>query len=329
MSTDWAAKIPNLPFEDPYIESSRINPFREQVDEKVRSFRTKWLGTLTATEEERLRGVDCAKIACQLFPDSDPEDLAIFTMLCECSFLLDDRIGFDEYDSPEDFQDHISRLDRILETGQAETRDPGLETALAECLQRIYPRQSHSWRRRIRQNFLDCIFAMGIELDNRREGHSPGLQEYISMRRNTIALYLFLDVAEFIHRIELSDALYDSSEMCDLHESFADIAGWMNDMASYHKEDAAGEVNLIHVVRAEKNLSLVAAFDEVADMIESRVTDYIEAEHALKGSAAYLNSTSNERDAVEIMTQTVRNGLGMYVRLHRESPRYANQDSRV
>ncbi|MGO4612745.1 terpene synthase family protein [Nocardia sp. 2YAB30] len=329
MSIDWTTKIPNLPFEDPYIESSHISPFWEQVDEKVRSLRTKWVGPLTATEEERLRGIDGAKIACQLFPDSDPEDLAIFTILCECSFLIDDRIGFDEYDSPEDLQNHITRLDHILETGQAETPDLGLETALAECMQKIYPRQSHSWRRRMRQNFLDSIFAMGIELDNRREGHFPGLQEYISMRRNTVALYLLLDFAEFMHRIELSDTLYDSSEMCDLRESWVDITAWVNDMASYHKEDAAGEVNLIHVVRAEKNLSLDAAFDEVADMIESRVTDLIEAERSLKDSAAYRNGTDSERDAVDIVVQTVRNGLGMYVRLHRESPRYANQDSTV
>ncbi|MEU4342349.1 terpene synthase family protein [Nocardia sp. NPDC023852] len=329
MSTDWAAKIPNLPFEDSYIESSLINPFREQVDEKSRSLRTQWFGTPTATEEERLRGIDCAKIVCQIFPDSDPDDLVILTILCECSFLLDDRVGFDEYDSPEDLQSHISRFDRILETGRAETPEPGLETALAECLQRIYPRQSHSWRRRMRQNFLDCSFAMAIELDNRREGHFPGLQEYISMRRNTVALYIFLDLVEFMQRTELSDALYDSTEMCDLRESWVDIAAWVNDMASYHKEDAAGEVNLIHVIRAEKGLTLVAAFDEVARMIESRVTDYIEAEHSLKASSAYRHSTDSERDAVDIVVQTVRNGLGMYVRLHRESPRYANQDSRV
>ncbi|MEU7766681.1 terpene synthase family protein [Nocardia sp. NPDC049190] len=329
MSTDWAAAIPDLPFEDPYVESSRINLLREQVDKKARSVRTKWLGTLTATEEERLRGVDCAKIACQMFPDSDPEDLVTFTIACESSFLLDDRIGFDEYDSPEDFQNHISRFDRILETGQAETREPGIETALAGCLQRMYPRQSHSWRKRMRQNFLDCIFAMAIELDNRREGHFPGLQEYISMRRNTVALYLFLDFVEFMHHIELSDVLYDSIEMCDLRESWVDIAAWVNDMASYHKEDAAGEVNLIHVVRAEKNLSLVAAFDEVADMIESRVADLIEAERSLKSSVAYRNSTAGQRRAVDKVMETVRNGLGMYVRLHRESPRYANQDSRV
>ncbi|WP_327110763.1 terpene synthase family protein [Nocardia sp. NBC_01730] len=329
MNTDWAAKVPNLPFEDTYIEGARISPFWEQVDEKSRSLRTEWLGPLTAIEKERLRGIDCARVACQAFPDSDPDDLVVFTIICELSFLFDDRIGFDEYDSLEDLQSDISRCDRILETGQAETIDPGLENTMAKCLQRIYPRQSHSWRRRIRQNFLDCILAMGIELDNRREGHVPGRREYISMRRNSVAMYLCLDLAEFMLRIELSDTLYDSVEMCDLRESWGDIAAWVNDMASYHKEDAAGEVNLIHVVRAEKNLSVEAAFDEVADMIESRATDFIEAERSLKDSALYINSTASERDAVDIMVQTCRNTMGMYVRHHRESPRYASQDSEV
>ncbi|WP_433710265.1 terpene synthase family protein [Nocardia sp. CA-084685] len=329
MSTDWAAKVPNLQFEDTYIEGSRISPFWEQVDDKARSLRTEWLGPLTTTEEERLRGVDCARVACQIFPDADPDDLVILTIVGEWSFLLDDRIGFDEYDSLEALQSDISRFDRILETAQVETAVPGLETTLAKCLQRMYPRQSHSWRRRIRLNFLDCILAMGIELENRREGYVPGRQEYISMRRNTVAMYLFLDIVEFMLRIELSDMLYDSGEMCDFRESWVDIAAWVNDMASYHKEDAAGEVNLIHVVRAEKNLSLEAAFDEVADMIESRVSDFIEAERSLKGSAVYRNSTASERDAVDIMVQTVQNAIGMYVRHHRESPRYASRDSGV
>ncbi|WP_157170696.1 terpene synthase family protein [Nocardia araoensis] len=329
MSIDWKVKVPSLPFEDPYIEGARISPFWEQVGEKARSLRTEWVGPLTATQEERLRGVDGVRVLCQLFPDADLDDLVLITILCEWSFLIDDRIGFDEYDSLEDLQSDISRFDRILETGQAETTEPGLETALANCLQRIYPRQSSSWRRRMRQNFLDCILAMGIELDNRREGHVPGRQEYISMRRNTVALYLLFDISEFMFRIELSDELYESSEMCDLRESWADIAAWVNDMASYYKEDAAGEVNLIHVVRAEKDLSLEEAFDEVADMIESRVTDLIEAERSLKGSAVYRNSTASEREAVDLSVQTARNGLGMYVRHHRESPRYAGQDSKV
>ena len=150
------------------------------------------------------------------------------------------------------------------------------------------------------------------------------------MRRcRSCSIYLCLDLAEFMLRIELSDTLYDSVEMCDYRESWVDIAAWVNDMASYHKEDAAGEVNLIHVVRAEKHLSLEAAFDEVADMIESRATDLIEAERSLKGSALYRNSTASERAAVDILVQTCRNAIGMYMRLHRESPRYASQDRGV
>ncbi|WP_416563238.1 terpene synthase family protein [Nocardia testacea] len=329
MSIDWKAKVPNLPFEDPYIEGARISPYWEQVDEEARSLRTEWLGPLTATDKERLRGVDCARSVCQIFPDADLDDLVVLTIACEWSFLFDDRIGFDEFDSLEDLHSDISRFDRILETGQVETAEPGLETTLANCLQRIYPKQSHTWRRRTRQNFLDCLLAMGIELDNRREGHIPGRQEYISMRRNTVALYLSLDLSEFMLRIDFSDMLYESIEMCDFRESWVDIAAWVNDMASYYKEDAAGEVNLIHVVRAEKNLSLEEAFDEVADMIESRVTDLIEAERSLKASTAYRNSTASERDAVDIMVQTARNTMGMYVRQHRESPRYAGPDSGV
>ncbi|WP_084530940.1 terpene synthase family protein [Nocardia miyunensis] len=329
MSTDWAAKVPNLPFEDTYIADSRISPFWAQVEAKSRSVRTEWLGPLTSTEKERLHGIDCAKIACQLFPEAYLDDLVVLTIMCEWSFLIDDRIGFDEYHSLEDLQNDISRFDRILETARVDIAEPGLEYTLAKCLQQIYPRQSDSWKKRTRQNFLDCILAMGIELDNRREGYVPGRQEYISMRRNTVALYLLLDISEFMLRIEISDRLYDSGEMCDLRESWVDIAAWVNDMASYHKEDAAGEVNLIHVVRAEKNLSLEAAFDEVAAMIESRVDDLIEAERSLKDSIAYRNSTAAERDAVDVMVQAARNGMGMYVRHHRESPRYASNGSGV
>ena len=102
--------------------------------------RTEWLGPLTAIEKEWLRGVDCARVACQVFPDSDPDDLVVFTIVGEWSFLFDDRIGFDEYDSLEDLQSDISRFDRILETGQVETTVPGIETTFAKCLQQIYPR---------------------------------------------------------------------------------------------------------------------------------------------------------------------------------------------
>ncbi|MEU7143679.1 hypothetical protein ABZ942_29850 [Nocardia sp. NPDC046473] len=312
---DTASIIPTLPFK------ARSNPQWELAEEHARA----WLGHVYRhrTEEDKKRSEEAqvARLVGYLFPDAGLEDLVTLTAVGEVVLMYDDRAA-DGDSSLADVHAAAYRVQHVLETGHTtSTDDPDL-IALAEVLQRIYPRQSESWRARFRRNVWNLVFASAAEQQNREEGRIPGIRECIAIRRETIGALTVLDLAEFAGHYELSDALYNDPHIHQLRQCCCDIIGWTNDLGSYHREDAAGEVNLLHALQAENGTSLTAAFDAAKEMIETRISDFIETERTLRDGEMYRTIRELDRAAVDAAVETMRHAIAGNRRWQAEVSRY-------
>ncbi|MFI7004491.1 hypothetical protein [Nocardia sp. NPDC050175] len=313
---DAAFMIPSLPFE------ARCHPLWELAEDRVRTWLAKIYPHGTAADAERFEEGRAARVAGYFFPDADLEDLVTLTAMIEAIFMYDDRIAYDRSSSPEDAHALAYRLQLVLQTGQVEPSDDPDLIALGEILQRIYPRQSEDWRSRFRRHIWNFLFANAAELENRLEGHTPGLREYMAIRRETIGVLPALDLAEFAGHYELPDILYDDPDLHELRQCYLDIVAWMNDIYSYQREDAAGEVNLVHVLRAENKTSLAATFDDICEMIEARISHFIESERRFRDSDTHRRITETERAAVDASVAAMKYAMAGSRRWQAEVKRY-------
>ncbi|MEV6559547.1 hypothetical protein AB0M22_27775 [Nocardia sp. NPDC051756] len=314
---DTEYMIPLLPFE------ARCNPRWEAAEAQVRT----WLNFLyphrSTADEHSFADSRTAKLTGYSFPDADLDDLVTLTAATEALFECDDRIAYDGHSSMADAQGHASRLQCVLETGQADVSDGPDLIAMAAILQRIYPRQSESWKTRFRKHIWSSIFATAAEFENRSEDRVPGVREYIAIRRETIGVITALDLAEFSGHYELPETLYHNPQLNRLRHSCIDTVAWMNDIYSYHREEAAGEINLVHVLRTENETSLVRTFEAIYGMIESRISYFVDAERTLRTSDTYHAMAETDRAGVAASVEAMKNAMVGGRQWQAEVSRYA------
>ncbi|KAI5066704.1 hypothetical protein GOP47_0019328 [Adiantum capillus-veneris] len=88
----------------------------------------------------------------------------------------------------------------------------------------------------------------------------PGLEEYILMRRVTSGFGLCVTMLEYDVGIELDLENLENPQLRELHDAITDLACWINDILSFPKELAHGELlNLLPVLHMHRKFAMNAA----------------------------------------------------------------------
>ncbi|WP_433255065.1 terpene synthase family protein [Streptosporangium sp. CA-135522] len=156
--------------------------------------------------------------------------------------------------------------------GRAEGATP-IEAAFQGLWHVTAARMSAQWRERFARGLREQGAACRVEADNRCAGRVPSVREYPALRRGTAGPYLF-DLVEPCLGVEVPVELRESPAWRTLVDACNDVTAWCNDVASYPKERANGDVhNYVMVAAAAFGLSDAGAVAWVNDRIAERAGD--------------------------------------------------------
>ncbi|WP_326821224.1 terpene synthase family protein [Streptosporangium sp. NBC_01756] len=145
----------------------------------------------------------------------------------------------------------FARLGRLA--GAVPPRTAGgtpVEVAFQDLWRLTAGRMSTHWRERFARGLREQGAACRTEAENRRTGRVPSVGEYPALRRGTAGPYLF-DLVEPCLGVEVPPALRESPTWRTLVDACNDVTAWCNDVASYPKERAHGDVHNYVTVAAD------------------------------------------------------------------------------
>ncbi|MER7514671.1 terpene synthase family protein [Streptomyces lavendulae] len=167
--------------------------------------------------------------------------------------------------------------------------DPGMPApsnpamaALADLWQRTAADSGPQWRQRFYDHVSDQ-FRAELRASIHRATRTPmDIATCIELRAKTGWVTFTHDLQHHIHRVWVPDTVYCSTPYQTLLWSAADILMWTNDLFSYTRESAFGELNnLAIVLQTEQGLAPQQAVNRVHAMIDDRVADFVKAGRAL------------------------------------------------
>ncbi|MFE2023187.1 terpene synthase family protein [Streptomyces sp. NPDC059499] len=233
-----------------------------------------------------LRNITSRGIA-RTLPTADIDSL----FLCADLFLwltaFDDTCG--ETAGADDLAALVRRSGELIEllAGHHDERAAGepsvFGAALRDLLVRIEERATPTQYLRITAHLRDNLFGILWEAHHL---HTPGritFRDYRAMRPHTVFVRTVMAAAEVALGYELTRQQRSSAAVRELESAVANLAGWINDVASYAKE-AADEgpipLSLPTLLMRENDCDIETAFRQAARMCEeeaaivrSRITD--------------------------------------------------------
>ncbi|BFO18514.1 hypothetical protein SHKM778_49020 [Streptomyces sp. KM77-8] len=175
------------------------------------------------------------------FPTADADDLALFAELLLWLTAFDDlHAEGNAVKEAAALVDHTGELMLVLAHGDRRPVRKPFPAALDDLLARFRARASPVAYLRLTASLRDTIMALVWEAHHVAEPEKVVLATYLAMRPHTVFIRTIMAAAEIVLGYELTDAERDLPSVRRLETAVANLAGWINDLASYGREVARG-----------------------------------------------------------------------------------------
>lgn len=223
-----------------------------------------------------------AQEAAYTSPDASLEALTIVTYWYIWLFILDDQFEDDQFGrNPQHAHTAIESLKSVLlETASAQ---PGgnLAKSLHDLWLRTKQCTTTYWQHHFAQNLIAFLDSFSWEAHNRVRAVVPDLETYIANRRKTLAVGCLSDLVELAQSpaIYLPPHIYESQQFQALQCCLGDELGWLNDIYSFQKEFAHGDINnLVFVIQNMNACYLQEAVNVACTMVNNKLDSLISIE---------------------------------------------------
>jgi len=251
----------------------RISPHADEVHRSALHWATRHgllerPGTQAAFAAARF-----ANLMSRAHPTAALPDLILASDWLTAIFALDDLLETALVAEPDRMRAGIEDFIQRLRTNSALASDPfgrPIAAALADVWRRTAPRVSEAWRARFLEHAADYLNGTIWESGNRARNALPTVAEYRAMRRHSAATEMFFDLIEPVHEIELPAAVLADENFRALRRHAGTAIGLYNDLISWPKEMAVGDLhNIVFIIGHERGLDL-------ADSIVAGVAEHDE-----------------------------------------------------
>ncbi|KAG9042910.1 hypothetical protein FS837_010231 [Tulasnella sp. UAMH 9824] len=179
----------------------------------------------------------------------------------------DDLLMLDEDGGPWAYEIAMEALDDLLYYRAKFWTGEGMRyflehAQLADC--------TEGTRRRFFEATQRYLSAVPEQVEKRRNGIIPSLDEYLALRRETSGLKMCFAVGEFGLMMRVPDAVFDDEMMKTMQECAIDIAVLYKDMSDGRFEQG-DTCNIIAVAMQEKDLTFEAAWDFATELSLERM----------------------------------------------------------
>ncbi|WP_345644111.1 terpene synthase family protein [Streptomyces tremellae] len=236
----------------------------------------RWLAAYPLVASERARAALCditGHGVARTFPAADPAGLELCADLLLWLTAFDDAYG--EQTGAADPGALVARVAGAVHVLNGR-RPPGggdvFCAALADALARLGERAAPERFLRVAAAVRDSLYGLVWEAHALAAGGRVGVPEYRAMRPHTVFVATVTALAEPVLGYELAPAARASSPVRELESAVADLAGWINDLASYDRERAraggAEPFGLPTLLAAAEGYGIDKAFAAVCALCE-------------------------------------------------------------
>jgi len=297
-----AAKLPSLycPF------PPTLNPYVEDAEQHT----TEWVRQFNLLPDpsafRRFCMAEFGSLAALTHPHASRDALDLIADWCSWLFILDDRCDESGLGArPDGLAALHRRLIAILRGALPNTHDESLAHGLYDLQRRTRTYCSTAGMRRFTGHIQE-YFAAGVwEASNRAQRSIPDMASYVAMRPYTGGLFAYVELLTATAGVELSPRI----RMHPIVQRLACLANtvicWANDILSYAREQAQGDVhNLVLVVQHEQRLTLQQAVERVTERHNAEMKAFLTAEAALP--QLFSSVTADLDQYVELLRSMIR-----------------------
>lgn len=293
----------------PDLRDSFPGPFpaSDHADD-IERHATEWLRTYPLIGSERaLRALShiTGQGVARTFPTAARDDL----FLCADLFLwltaFDDAHG--EATGAADPARLVRTTSEYLHLLAGHNEPPGSASsfgaALRDLLTRYGERATPTQYLRLTAHLRDSLFGILWEAHHLHRQDRVTLADYRAMRPHTVFVRTVVATAEVMLGYELQEPDRSSEPVRELETAVADLAGWINDLASYAKEtahDGPVTLSLPALLMRQHECDLEEAFrlasrmcEEGAEVAAARITELTATEGPLAEHARALRSVAS------------------------------------
>ncbi|KAF8883528.1 isoprenoid synthase domain-containing protein [Infundibulicybe gibba] len=261
----------------------KVNPYSAQADRATRE----WFKSFAVyNESKQLAFLERGRFdvfAAFSFPDADLEHLETCLAFFFWAFATDDLSDEGDFQAkPEAVREGIDISNSILYKPRAPRPDHPYSAMLHDLLRRIRATATPGASYRFARAFEQWSSSQIKQSHNRLIDRIPPVGEFILMRRATIGAAMVEAMVEYSLDIDLPDYVFEDPTVIAMSEATSDIMTWPNDLCSFNKEQADGDLqNLVCCIMVEHRVGLQDAIDILTRMIDDRVGQYIELKSQL------------------------------------------------
>jgi len=255
---------------------------------------------------------DLAQMVARNYPYSSAEDTVTLMNWFAVSFLLDDQFA----DEGSERAERVGEVCREMITicfrplgAPAEVVCP-ITTAWAEVWAQLADGMSETWVNRFASSWARFMAAHATEVRRAATDDPPTLEEYRLLRRQTVGMYHALDMNERAHRFEVPPQVQAHEVMRAMRTCATDTIAYMNDIHSLEREESRGDAhNLVTVLRREHGLTREEGLAQAIRMARAELDEYIRLEGRLSKVCAELGLDVDQRHAVDLAVDGIRNWI--------------------
>ncbi|KAG1779591.1 terpenoid synthase [Suillus placidus] len=228
-----------------------INPHFEDVKAEVNaSFRD--FKALSPESQEAFDKCDFARLAALAYPNAPREHIRIGCDLINLTFLLEEYTDIENEAVTKEIADIV--LDALHNPHKIR---PEGECIIGETARLFWAHAiqfaSLPSQRHFLETFTAYLHAVVAEALDREQGRRRSIDDFLQLRRKTIGAKPCFSISEM--GMDFPDEVFYHPVIVDLADCIAELIIIDNDMMSYNKEQAVGDVhNLISTVMLELDL---------------------------------------------------------------------------
>ena len=238
-------------FFNPY--PSRINLHREIASKNA----LRWAcenGLINGRSAlEQAQSSHFSALAALAYPEANSADLALINCWIIWLFMFDDQMDACRLGQhTDDCRRVVQRILRLMHPFPSRQdvsfADNAIELAWLDFWGRISEGMSLTMQQRFLEDVRGYLLGTQWEIDKRASHQIPDLLSYIDGRRTTGAVATLFDCIEYTSHSELPPSFCNSALFSAFRNAANDVVTMTNDIFSYDKEIANGEVNNCVVV---------------------------------------------------------------------------------
>ncbi|MEV8455344.1 terpene synthase family protein [Streptomyces sp. NPDC052095] len=260
-----------------------------------------------------------------IFPTASQHHLDLFCQWLFWAFLVDDE--FDDGPAGRNPRLCEPAIDRLVAVLDGEEPRGAMERSLAELRSRTYRDRPAHWIRQFRRDTVSWLWTYYAEAVDRATGHVPSRAEYITHRRESVAMQPFLDLHEITAGIDLPESARSLPSYIALRHAVTDHSGLCNDICSFEKEALLGYGhNAVALIQRERGCSLQEAVDEAGGELARIARRVRSAERELLEEIGAAGIEGPARTALERCARDYRGLVRGDFDYHARAERYTRPD---